>query len=140
MLLAVAVVGGAAIAIQAQLMGVMDRRLGTLESVFVTYAGGALLVLLAVVWARGGHLGEWHRVPWYTLTAGVFGLVIVGSIGYSVSRLGIVPAFTVLVASQFIIGALIDHFGLLGAPVRPLDLSRLAGIPVLIAGIWLVLR
>ena len=49
-------------------------------------------------------------------------------------------AFTILVACQFIVAALLDHFGLFGAAVRPLDLSRLLGIGILILGVWLIMR
>jgi transporter family-2 protein len=48
-------------------------------------------------------------------------------------------AFTIAVASQFILAALMDHFGLMGA-VRPLDLSRSFGIGVLILGVWLIVK
>jgi transporter family-2 protein len=90
--------------------------------------------------ARGGNLRAWHAVPWYALTAGLFGLVIVGTIGYTVPRLGLSTAFTVIVAAQFIVAALIDHFGWLGAEVRPMELTRFAGIGVLILGVWLIIR
>jgi transporter family-2 protein len=121
-------------------MGVMDRNLGTLESVFITYGSGGLLIGLAMLTLRGGNLAAWPSVPWYTLLAGVTGLVIVGSIGYSVQRLGLVPTQVLVIASQLIVGAVISHFGLLGSPARPLDAARLLGIGVLLVGTWLVIR
>jgi transporter family-2 protein len=139
-LIFVAAMGGVAVAVQAQLMGLMDRGIGTLESVCITYVGGAVIIGLILLALRGGNLGAWHHVPRYALGAGIVGLIIVGAIGYSVPRLGMVPAFSVLVASQFIFGAVIDHFGLFGATVRPLDLSSLMGIPILLLGTWLIIR
>lgn len=135
-----AIIGGIAAALQAQFTGVMDRGIGTIESVFITYGSGGLLVGLLMVAQRGGNLAGWQTVPWYVLSTGVLGLVIVGTIGYTVPRLGIVTAFTIIVATQFVLGALIDHFGLLGAQVRLLDLPRLAGVVVLLAGVWLIIR
>jgi transporter family-2 protein len=70
----------------------------------------------------------------------MLGLVIVAAIGYTVPRLGLSKAFTIIVASQFLTIAILDHFGLMGAVVRPLDLSRLAGFGVLILGVWLIMR
>jgi uncharacterized membrane protein YdcZ (DUF606 family) len=35
---------------------------------------------------------------------------------------------------------LIDHFGLMGAAVRPVDSLRLLGIALLLVGAWLTLR
>jgi transporter family-2 protein len=139
-LIIIAVIGGVAVTLQGQFMGLMDQGMGTKESVFFTYAGGGLVVALIMLAARGGNLQAWGTVPWYTLTAGVLGLLIVGSIGYTVPRLGLAVAFTVIVAAQFVVAALIDHFGWLGADVRPVGLSRLAGVAVLILGVWLITR
>jgi transporter family-2 protein len=139
-LVLIAIIGGVAVTLQGQFMGLMDQGIGTRESVFITYAGGGMVVALVILAARGGNLRAWHAVPWYALTAGLFGLVIVGTIGYTVPRLGLSTAFTIIVAAQFVVAALIDHFGWLGAELRPLDLTRLAGIGVLILGVWLITR
>jgi transporter family-2 protein len=90
--------------------------------------------------ARGGHLNAWQNAPWYALTAGALGLVIVGTIGYTVPRLGMTTAFTVIIFSQLVVAVMLDHFGLLGATVRTLDLPRITGLIFLILGVWLVLR
>jgi transporter family-2 protein len=135
-----AIIGGAAVTLQGQFMGLMDQGLGTRESVFITYASGGLIACLALLVARGGNLAAWREVPWYALLAGVLGLLIVGTIGYTVPRLGLSTAFTIMVASQFIAAALLDHYGLLGAALRPMELSRLAGVGVLILGVWLITR
>lgn len=139
-LLLTAVIGGVAVTLQAQFMGVMDQSLGTLESVFITYGSGGLLVGLAMLAVRGGHLAAWRSLPWYVPLAGILGLIIVGSIGYVTPRLGLVATFTIFVAAQFIFGALIDHFGLLGAAIRPIGLSSLAGMVIVLVGVWLIIR
>jgi transporter family-2 protein len=139
-LILVAVVGGAAISLQGHFMGIMDTRLGTIESVFITYGGGGLLIGLVMLAYRGGNLAAWQSTPWYVLLSGALGLLIVGSIGYSAPRLGLVAAFTVIICSQLAVAAVLDHFGILGAEVRPLTVSRLAGIGVVLLGVWLTLR
>ncbi len=70
----------------------------------------------------------------------MLGLVIVGTIGYTVPRLGLATAFTIIVGAQFIVAALLDHFGLLGAAVRPLEFARFVGIALLILSVWLMTR
>jgi transporter family-2 protein len=139
-LVILAVIGGAAVALQGQLMGLMDKVMGTRESVFITYGSGGLLAAVIMLAAGGGNLKAWRHVPWYSLSAGFLGLVIVGTIGYTVPRLGLSKAFTILVAAQFIVAALLDHFGLFGATVRPVELSRLLGMCILILGVWLIIR
>jgi len=139
-LITVAVIGGIAVAVQGQLMGLMDQRIGTKASVLITYGSGGLVVALAALLSGGWSLKGWQEVPWYAFGTGLLGLFIVGTISYTVPRLGLTAAFTIAVASQFIIAALLDHFGLLGAVVRPLDWSRSFGIGVLILGVWLIVR
>lgn len=140
LLIIVAVVGGVSVAFQAQMMGLLDKTIGTLEGVFITYAGGGLLIAIVLVLMRGGNLGAWQSAPWYAYSSGALGLIIVGAIGYSAPRLGLVATFTIIVSAQFVVAALIDHFGVLGAATRPIDLSRMAGIALLLAGIWLTMR
>jgi transporter family-2 protein len=139
-LIITAVVAGIAVTLQGQFMGLMDRGIGTRESVFITYASGGLLASLAMLAARGANLKAWTGVPWYALTAGLLGLVIVGTIGYTVPRLGLSTAFTIIVASQFIVAALLNHFGWLGATPQPLELPRLVGTGMLIVAVWLMTR
>ena len=121
-------------------MGLLDRGLGTRESVFITYGSGGLVAAVMMVASGGGNLRGWVSVPWYALSAGLLGLVIVGTIGYVVPRLGLAKGFTLIIASQFIVAALMDHFGLLGAVVRPLDAIRLLGLGMLLVGVWLIVR
>ena len=139
-LVLVAIVGGVAVVLQAQFMGVMDQQIGTLESVFITYGSGGLLVGLTMLVLRGGNLAAWRGVPPYVLVTGMLGLIIVGTIGYVTPRLGLVTAFTILIATQFLLGGIIDHFGWFGAEVRPLDLTKLLGVGVLMLGVWLIIR
>jgi transporter family-2 protein len=139
-LVILAIVGGIAVALQGHFMGIMDQRIGSKDSVFITYASGGVLAALMMIVARGGHLRAWQNAPWYALCAGILGLVIVGTIGYTVPRLGLTAAFTVIVASQLVVAVILDHFGLFGAAVRAMDLPRITGLILLILGVWLVLR
>ena len=139
-LIAIAIVGGVAVAFQAHFMGLMDKSVGTLESVFITYFSGGLIIALLMMIQRGGNLSAWHQAPWYALSSGVLGLIIVGVIGYCAPRLGLVAAFTVIIGAQFFTAALLDHFGWMGATVRPLDLTRWAGMAIVLFGIWLTLK
>ena len=135
-----AAVCGVAVTLQGQFMGLMDQQMGTRESVFITYVSGGILIALIMLAARGGNLKAIQQVPWFAFSAGILGLVIVATIGYTVPRLGIAKAFTIIVAAQFLVAALIDHFGLMGAAVKPMDLSRLGGMACLVCGVWLMVR
>jgi len=47
---------------------------------------------------------------------------------------------TLIVAGQLVVSTVADHFGWLGAEVRPIDLTRMVGIMVLFVGVWLIVR
>jgi transporter family-2 protein len=136
----VAILGGLAVVLQARLNGMMDKGMGTLESVFITYGLGGAIIALVMLANRGGNLAGIRALPWYVWTAGLCGLVIIGAISYSVPRLGVTAAFTIMVAAQFIIGAFFDHFGLLSQEARPITLTQISGIAILLVGVWLIMR
>ncbi|MCD5408229.1 DMT family transporter [Candidatus Bipolaricaulota bacterium] len=135
----VAAIGGIAIALQSLFSGVIGKQVGVLGAVFIVHFTGLILAgaLLAL---RGGGLAGWRGIPWYALSAGFIGVVIVACVSYAVPRLGLGSTLVITIASQLIVGAVLDHFGLLGAATRPLDPARMAGIGVLILGAWLVVR
>ena len=135
-----AVLCGVAVAVQAQFTGVMQRQMGTLESTFITYFSGGLVIGLVMLLARGGSLAAANGMPWYVNSAGLLGLVIIGTLSISVGDLGLVPALVLITVSQFVVGAIINHFGLLGAAVDPIDLGKVAGFAFLGMGTYLVLR
>lgn len=121
-------------------MGILEKNVGTSGGLFINYASGALLaVVILSIW-KGGNIKGMVEVPWYALTVGVLGLVIAGAIGYTAPRLGLTTAFSIFVATQFIVSMALESFGLLGAVARPLEMSRLVGVATLIAGVWLTAK
>ena len=135
------IVGGIAVTVQGQFMGIMDTRMGPREGTFIAYVGGGILATLIMVVAGFGRLKAWPSVPWYVLSAaGALGLFVVGAMGYAVPRLGLAKSLTIMVAAQLLAALLFDHFGLFGASVRGLNVSRLGGLALMIVGVWLVLK
>jgi len=110
------------------------------KSAFIIHLGGTLAAFIFLASVGGGRLGSWRTVPWYALGAGVLGLILVGAVSYAIPRLGIATTITLIVTGQLAAGAMLDHFGMLGATVRPLELSRLIGLGVVFVGIWLMVR
>lgn len=135
----VGVLGGLAGALQSQFLGVMESRVGTLASTFVTYAGGGLAVAVLMVVFQGARFAELRQVPWWAFTAGLMGLVVVASLGITVSRLGLGAGLTLFTAATLILGAVIEHLGWFDSG-RSLDAVRVLGIALVITGTWLVVR
>ena len=138
--LIIGIVGGIAAGLQSPFTAIMGGKTGELTSVFFTYVGGAIVIAAIVAASGGGQVSQWRTIPWYAFLAGPLGLVIIGSLAYTVPRVGSVGATTIFVLSWLLFSAVTDHFGWLGVPQRSLDLSRILGLVALILGTWLVIR
>ncbi len=78
--------------------------------------------------------------PWWIWSGGVLGAFFVAATVVLVPRLGAATMITLIVAGQMIASLLLDHYGLLGYPVRPMNLERLFGVALVVAGAWLIRR
>lgn len=140
LILLIGLAGGAAVGLQSPLASMLSQRLGIFESVFIVHVGGAIVALVPLLFLAGGKLSQWRSVPWYALCAGVFGLVVIAAISFMIPRIGVAASITAIVAGQLLVGLVLDQFGLLGASVRPVDVTRLLGIGVVLLGVWLTVK
>lgn len=135
----IGMVGGMAIGVQSPMASMISQRMGMMESIFIVHAGGAMAVLIPLI-VFGSRLGQWRSVPWYTLGAGAFGLIVISSMSYMIPRIGIAGALITLLAGQLLVGSLVDHFGWLGVTQRAVDLPRMIGLAVVMLGVWLTVK
>lgn len=140
LVLFVALVGGIAIALQAQFAGVLDTRMGTLDAVTVSFVSGGIVIAVARVAAGNVDTSVWKGAPWWAYLVGVLALVIVGTIGFAAPRIGLVPTLATVTVAQFVTSSTISHFGWFEGIADPIDLETTAGIALLCIGGWLVLR
>jgi bacterial/archaeal transporter family-2 protein len=140
LILLVGLAGGVAVGLQGPMASMISQRLGIFESVFIVHVGGALIALLPLLLTSGGKLAQWKALPWYTLAAGGFGLVVIGAISYMIPRVGVAAAIISVVAGQLLVSTILDHFGWLGATGRPMDPTRALGLLVVLVGVWLTVK
>ena len=140
LIILIGLAGGVAVGLQGPMASMIAQQLGIFESVFIVHLGGALIALLPLVFYGGGKLTQWRSIPWYVLGAGIFGLVVIGAISYMIPRVGVAASITSIVAGQLLVSMILDHFGLLGAAERPLDLTRVLGMAIVLVGVWLTVK
>jgi transporter family-2 protein len=140
LIILIGLAGGVAVGLQAPMASMITQRLGIFESVFIVHLGGALIALLPLLFYGGGKLAQWRSVPWYTLGAGVFGLIVIGAISYMIPRVGVAAAVITIVAGQMLVSTVLDHYGWLGGMGRPMDLARAIGLAVVLVGVWLTVK
>lgn len=80
------------------------------------------------------------RVPWWSWTGGMFGALYIILAVILVPQLGSATFVALLVAGQLASSVAFDHYGLFGLETRPVDLSRVIGVALLVAGVVLIRR
>ncbi len=78
--------------------------------------------------------------PRYLLLAGFLVAFYVLSITWIAPRFGVGNAIFCVLLGQLLAASVIDHFGLLGAVARPLNLVRASGIGLMALGVLLTQR
>ncbi len=136
------VAAGAMAGAQAPVNGALAKIVGTWQAALVSFAIGLVLVTVVVAVAAGGFgsLGGMPDVPWWALLGGVFGVAIVTTSIVAVGPLGAAGVTAAVVAGQVTASVIIDRFALFGVREQPITPSKLAGILLLAAGVYLVVR
>ena len=98
----------------------------------------ALVVVIALSKQPLPAFSEYSDVSWYKYTGGFLGAFIVTVTLLSVAQIGAANMFVLVVAGQLITAVFMDHFGLLGMAVKPINLQKTIGILLLVAGAYLV--
>ncbi|MBT3321761.1 MAG: DMT family transporter [Anaerolineae bacterium] len=132
--------GGIAVGLQGPLSSLMSQKIGILESVFYIHLGGTIAALIPLLFYGGRNLPRWREVPWYALIAGVLGLGVIAAMSYMVPRVGVAPAVVLIVAGQLLVSVILDHYGLFGAALRPLDFTRALGLLLVFFGVWVTIK
>jgi transporter family-2 protein len=107
---------------------------------FMSYLLGVIcMVALAVVLQDPlPSVAAASRVPWFAWTGGMFGAIFIGLAIFLIPQLGAATFFALLIAGQMLGSMVFDHFGVLGIPVHPISLIRIAGAVLLVAGVVLI--
>tara|TARA_R110002124_G_scaffold11687_4_gene55874 strand:+ start:3490 stop:3936 length:447 start_codon:yes stop_codon:yes gene_type:complete len=136
------VFGGAATALQAPTNAKMMTAVGSpVNAAFVSFAvGTAALGILAVVLQTRPDMVASRNLPWYAWIGGLYGAIFVVAAAWGVPKLGVATTITLMVTGQLLLSLVLDHFGVMGVPKQPLNLGRVAGVTLVLAGVLLVRR
>jgi transporter family-2 protein len=109
---------------------------------FVSYFAGLVCMALLALALRDPlpSATAVARIPWWAWSGGVFGAIFIGLAIVLVPQLGAATFIALLVAGQMIGSVTFDHFGWFGLTQRAIDLPRLAGVALLVAGVVLIRR
>lgn len=139
---ALVVVAGAMTALQAPTNAVLARATGSpVSAALVSFlVGTAALVLVVSFWAPRPDAAALRALPWWAWVGGLYGAVFVSVAAFAAPRIGVGALLITLIAGQLVVAVLLDHFGAMGLDRRPIDLFRVAGLVLVVAGVVLVRR
>jgi transporter family-2 protein len=107
---------------------------------FISFFVGTVALFVYAV-ASGASLGSLALAKNATPIAwigGLLGAFFVTATVTLVPRLGVAMTFSLIIAGQMIVTLVIDHFGLLGVPMKEISLARIGGILLITAGVVLI--
>lgn len=141
--LALALITGALIPIQAATNVAFSKSIGTpsitgLMVFIVGLAGMLLFVLLSR--ASFPTQQQLSSAPLYSYLGGLIIATYVVMITILIPKVGVGTAIGLIVTGQIICAVAIDHFGLFNVAVRTINSTRIVGMLLMIAGVYLVMK
>ena len=139
---AIMLLTGIGILILAALNGGLGGRLGSPMAASMILFGVAFLIATTGALLTGsiGQIRFSSEIPFQFYFGGLFVAFYVIAVTFIAPRFGVGNAIFFVLVGQLISAATIDHFGLFGSLRFPIDAKRLAGIALMVAGVWLARR
>jgi transporter family-2 protein len=140
--IAMAIGAGVFMVVQSSINGQVRIRLGDpwQAALLSTSVSTISLFIVSLIATRKlvPDLGRIADGPWWLWTGGLLGACIVAASLYLVSKLGSGVLFALLVTGQMLAAMTMDHYGMLGLPVHHINVQRVIGVVLLLAGVTLI--
>jgi bacterial/archaeal transporter family-2 protein len=107
---------------------------------FISFAVGTvvLFVYILLTGVPLSNLADSKNAPLIAWIGGFLGAFFVAVMATVVPKIGVALAFSLAIGGQMIVTLLIDHFGWLGVPEKPISLTRIAGAALITIGVVLI--
>lgn len=100
----------------------------------------AIVVYLLLMRASWPSTGTLRAVPPVNWLGGLFGAAYVAASALLAPRLGSAPLLALLIGGQLLMSLVLDHFGWIGFAAHGMNLWRVVGAVLLVAGVVLIVR
>lgn len=81
-----------------------------------------------------------HQAPFYAWMGGLIGALYVITTVVASPRIGIATFMTLIIGGQLLMSLILDNYGWLGAAVKAINVSKVAGMALVVIGILLIKR
>lgn len=132
---------GGLIAAQAPINAALGKATGSLPAALISFGIGTIALALIVLLAgQGGGIGSITDVGPVYLVGGLLGAVYVTCALIAVKAVGAGGVAAATVTGQLIASVALDRIGAFGLDQEPLSAARIAGVVLLLAGTYLIVR
>ena len=137
--LIIALAAGIALATQSAINTQLAKAMSgeAVIATFISFAVGTI-VLFFIAWVKTdlwGNLSTVPSQPWWKLIGGILGAVVVFTTVLLAPKLGITAMLFFIIVGQLITAATIDHFGLIGMPIREVNITKFIGLIIVAFGL-----
>ena len=137
--LIIALVAGVALATQSAINTQLAKAMSgeAVIATFISFAVGTI-VLFFIAWVKTdlwGNLSAIPSQPWWKLIGGVLGAIVVFTTVLLAPKLGITAMLFFIIVGQLITATTIDHFGLIGMPIREVNITKFIGLIIVAFGL-----
>jgi bacterial/archaeal transporter family-2 protein len=134
---AIMLLAGVGIPLLAALNSRLGARIASPNLAAVVLFAVALMSCVAVAAVSSGTQGLAlvPAQPWHLFLGGLFVAFYVLSVTWVAPRFGLGNAIFFVLMGQMLSATTIDHFGLFGAMVKPVDVGRLVGLALMAIGV-----
>lgn len=137
--LIIALAAGIALATQSAINTQLAKAMSgeAVIATFISFAVGTI-VLFFIAWVKTdlwGNLSTVPSQPWWKLIGGILGAVVVFTTVLLAPKLGITAMLFFIIIGQLITAATIDHFGLIGMPIREVNITKFIGLIIVAFGL-----
>ena len=137
--LIVALAAGVALATQSAINTQLAKAMSgeAVIATFISFAVGTI-VLFFIAWVKTdlwGNLSTVPSQPWWKLIGGILGAVVVFTTVLLAPKLGITAMLFFIIVGQLITATTIDHFGLIGMPIREVNITKFIGLLIVAFGL-----
>ena len=137
--LIIALAAGVALATQSAINTQLAKAMSgeAVIATFISFAVGTI-VLFFSAWVKTdlwGNLSAIPSQPWWKLIGGVLGAIVVFTTVLLAPKLGITAMLFFIIVGQLITAATIDHFGLIGMPIREVNITKFIGLIIVAFGL-----
>lgn len=141
-LLALPFVAGACLPLQAGINGQLAKQVSSvLTAALISFAVGTLaLLILVLVQRETPALATLKGLTWWHWSGGLLGVMFIATAAFAGPKVGALLFMVLVIAGQLSMAITLDHFGWAGFREAPISLGKLAGLLLIIAGIWLIRR